>query len=192
MWNSSNVINIPLLGQITTGDPSPIGSKDHPEYTIVQMLSVLHGPPAPHTRSNWAKCVAVSIQTVSDEFPIQATPNTQSNTMIHRQHIQTLLWLQRQKTSIIPSLQIAMLEERLSIDAKHPQSVPIQDSLELLRITIIDMMISYTILRARADDPVNPRKSTKRKNSDPANDELADFQSHHNFIPFILFLASGV
>jgi len=199
-------MDIPLLGQFSKKDslpgaPSLTRPESHPESTILRMLHGLNNPPPHHSISNWAKSVAISIQTISDEIPVQSSPNLHSESNELARHVKILSWLQQQKTMVVPSLKIIDIDHASTPQPNPSENIGIHDQLEQLRILIIDMMMSCTLLRARGEDNVNPRKITKRRKSNSGNvvnnevvlrDQLSDYQTHHNFLPFVFFLACGV
>ena len=174
VWNAPDVMDIPLLGQFAKKDglpaaPSLTRPESHPESTILRMLHALHNPPPQYAISNWAKCVAISIQTISDEIPVQSAPNLQSESNELARHVKILLWLQQQKTMVVPSLTVMDINNSSTSQSKPLENIAIHDQLEQIRILIIDMMMSCTLLRARGEDNVNLRKVKKRRKSNSGN-----------------------
>ena len=81
------------------------------------------------------------------------------------------------------------------VPSRNPPTV--QDALEEVKKTIIEMMMSYTIMQAHsqetvnstaASQPNNPRKKPKHNDQQ----SLSKIESKTNFFPLILFLIAGV
>ncbi|PLW43020.1 hypothetical protein PCANC_10024 [Puccinia coronata f. sp. avenae] len=171
---------------------------------------------------SWAKSVAISIHTIADEIPTKPFPDLrsqessdQSSTHLTR-HLKILSWLPSQKRRLLPALPIdTTIDDASDLPKCTAEHNLVQDHLEQLRITVIDIMMSCILLRARGEDTTfsvhrNPHRSRKRQRqndgtaaappapSSSSKEEeeekekvLSTYQTRHNFVPFVLFLVAG-
>ncbi|PLW06836.1 hypothetical protein PCASD_25345 [Puccinia coronata f. sp. avenae] len=170
---------------------------------------------------SWAKSFAISIHTIADEIPTKPFPDLrsqessdQSSTHLTR-HLKILSCLQSQKRRVLPALPIdTTIDDASDLPKCTAEHNLVQDHLEQLRITVIDMMMSCILLRARGEDTTfsvhrNPHRSRKRQRqndgtaaapppapSSSSKEEeeekvLSTYQTRHNFVPFVLFLVAG-
>ncbi|PLW29938.1 hypothetical protein PCANC_25291 [Puccinia coronata f. sp. avenae] len=179
-------------------------NKPHPETKLFRCLIALLNLPHHQLLREWAKTVALSIQTVSDESP--KAPQVDSAPTALRRHVIVLSWLNSLKDDTMPSLlQITNDDDASQEDPDASKNTPVSfpsDSLEKLRKIIIGMMMSYTIIQAHAVNTLkNPNPCKKQKVSSSqaisktaASDRksITQIKSQQNHFPLVLYLLSGI
>jgi hypothetical protein len=204
LWCHSDIINLKIANE-QLQSPSPIipidGKSSHPETNLFQMLAALISLPLHCLLRDWAKSVALFIQTISDKNPkapkiATSASNLRCNTIV-------ISWLNSLKDDSMPSLaQIAdgnPNADNSPQDVATPLTCSSADALDKVRKIIISMMMSYVIIRGHSQDvkekpnPCKKQKTEKTVSKTNAQDRkhLLNIESRHNFYPFVLFILDG-
>ncbi|KAA1086809.1 hypothetical protein PGT21_012442 [Puccinia graminis f. sp. tritici] len=141
----------------------------HPEFNFFRAVRSLIKLPPPRILREWAKTVALSVQTISDENP--KAPEIQSAQPSLRRHVIVLTWLNTLKNTmpILPQITDGQPEDgKVTNSLTTAPSTSTGDALDDLRKSIIDMIMSYTIIQAHSEDQHNPRKKPKTKSNSTA------------------------
>ena len=154
-------------------------SSGHIEYPIVLLLSEIQQPGKVHL-SQWANCIASSIQLTAQEFLFK--PPSLSNLSEDNlgSHFLILKYLSNCKTG-------ANKEEL------KPRNDMTLKPLYLLHDMIIDIFITYSIIRgSAAADVESDSASSQSQALVEQKGQLDRFCSRHNYTPFCLYLVAGV
>jgi hypothetical protein len=202
-WFSEDIFNLDFLKkQVHTSNPIlPYNCKtSHPESNLLRTLSFLLKIPINRVLREWAKTVALSIQTISDENP--KAPQIASGATSMKRHVLVLQWLNTLKNTMptLPQLTEGPSNTVEEIEATNTSTAPPGDALDDFRKVIIEMMMSYTIIEAHSQDQYNPRKKSKNNEGTsravskktPNHQSLQKIESRHNYLPFLLYLLGGV
>ncbi|EFP82527.2 uncharacterized protein PGTG_08483 [Puccinia graminis f. sp. tritici CRL 75-36-700-3] len=203
-WFIEDLINFTLIKKQIASEGTTIVSASqspHPEFNFFRAVRSLIKLPPPRILREWAKTVALSVQTISDENP--KAPEIQSAPSSLRRHVIVLTWLNTLKNTmpILPQITDGQPEDgKVTNSLTTAPSTSTGDALDDLRKTIIDMIMSYTIIQAHSEDQHNPRKKPKTKSNSttvatkdaPDRKSLSEIESRHNYFPLISFLLSGV
>jgi hypothetical protein len=166
-WCSADVLNLDILKkQLDSPNPIiPCNSKSsHPESNLFCTLFSFIKLPSPRLLREWAKIVALSIQTICDENP--KAPQVQSGTKSMRQNVVVLTWLNTFKSTMPNLLQISYGDPETSEISQvgvNPSDVPTVDLLDELQKIIIDVIMSYRIFQAHSQDQFNPHKKKENQ-----------------------------
>jgi hypothetical protein len=203
-WFLEDLIDFSLIKkQIASNGPTIVSASTspHPEFNFFRAVCSLIKLPPPRILREWAKTVALSIQTISDENP--KAPEIQSAPSSLRRHVIVLTWLNTLKNTmpILQQITDGQPEEATVTNSMATaSSTSVGDALDDLRKSIIDMIMSYTIIQAHSEDQHNPRKKPKTQSKSttvatkdaPDRKSLSEIESRHNYFPLISFFLSGV
>ena len=154
----------------------------HIEYPLVLLLQEIQKP-SKFNLSRWSNCIACSIQLTAQEFSLKPPPLTNLNNENLGSHLRILEYLTSCKSSAAETIPT---DEKLRYDMSLKP-------LYLLHDLIIDIFITYSIIRGSAVADVEPEENAAESQALVLQKKQLDqYRSRHNYTPFCLYLVAGV
>ncbi|KAI7943630.1 hypothetical protein MJO28_011158 [Puccinia striiformis f. sp. tritici] len=176
-WYAPGSINIP---NIKAANLAELKAQGHVEYPLALLLLEIQKP-SKFYLSRWSNCIASSIQLTAQQFAVKPTSLGDLNNDNLDSHLRILEYLNGCKTS-----------ESNSEDGKMRNNMTLKP-LYQLHDTIIDIFITYSIIRGSAVADVKPDATSPNSQALVVQKkELDKHRSRHNYTPFCLYLVAGV
>jgi len=178
LWYAPALINIVML---KSANVSVMKSSGDIEYPLVLMLLEIQKP-AKHHLSRWANCIALSIQLTAQDLSFKPPSLGDLTNDNLGSHLLILEYLSSCKTTSGSNKEEGKVRNDMTLKPLYH-----------LHDMIIDLFITYSIIRGSAAADVEPETNSAQSQAlVTQKKELDKHRSRHNYTPFCLYLVAGV